>query len=82
VFASEATLYAIRIRHHLWSRPSAWLVLSSVGDLLIIGALAIGGIAMAPLSTSVVVGVLAGAVLYGLLADVMKLWLFARLRIA
>ncbi|HUY38796.1 MAG TPA: HAD-IC family P-type ATPase [Candidatus Binataceae bacterium] len=82
VFASEATLYAIRIRHHLWSRPSAWLVLSSVGDLLIIGALAIGGIAMAPLSTSVVVGVLAGAILYGLLADVMKLWLFARLRIA
>jgi H+-transporting ATPase len=82
VFASEATLYAIRIRHHLWSRPSAWLVLSSVGDLLIIGALAIGGIAMAPLSTSVVVGVLAGAILYGLLADVVKLWLFSRLRIA
>ncbi len=82
VFASEATLYAIRIRHHLWSRPSAWLVLSSVGDLLIIGALAIGGIAMAPLSTSVVVGVLVGAILYGLLADVMKLWLFSRLRIA
>jgi H+-transporting ATPase len=82
VFASEATLYAIRIRHHLWSRPSAWLVLSSVGDLLIITTLAIGGIAMAPLSAYVIAGVLAGSVLYGFLADVMKLWLFARLRIA
>ena len=82
VFASEAALYAIRIRHRLWSRPSIWLVLSSVGDLLIIGTLAIFGIAMAPLPVYVVVGVLAAAVLYGLLADVMKLWLFARLRIA
>ncbi|MHB8382828.1 MAG: HAD-IC family P-type ATPase [Candidatus Binataceae bacterium] len=82
VFASEATLYAIRIRHRLWSRPSGWLVLSSVGDLLIITTLAVGGIAMAPLSAYVIAGVLAGSVLYGLLADVMKLWLFSRLRIA
>jgi H+-transporting ATPase len=82
MFGSEAALYAIRVRHRLWSRPSTWLILSSVGDLLIIGTLAVGGIAMAPLPIYVVAGVLAGAILYGLVADVMKLWLFARLRIA
>ncbi len=82
MFGSEAALYVIRVRHRLWSRPSTWLILSSVGDLLIIGTLAVGGIAMAPLPIYVVAGVLAGAILYGLVADVMKLWLFARLRIA
>jgi H+-transporting ATPase len=37
VYASQATLYAIRGRHHLWGlRPTIWLVLSSVADVLII----------------------------------------------
>ena len=82
VFASEATLYAIRNRHHLWSKPSWWLVLSSVGDLVIIATLAIGGIAMTPLPPYIVSGVLAAAVLYGFVVDTLKLSLFKRLRIA
>ena len=37
-------------RRHLWSsRPSFWLAVSSVADLLIASTLAIGGIAMTPL---------------------------------
>jgi H+-transporting ATPase len=82
VFGSEATLYAIRVRHQLWSTPSRWLVLSSIGDLLIIATLAIGGFAMTALPMFVVAAVLAAALLYGLVVDVLKLWLFDRLRIA
>ncbi|HUY28894.1 MAG TPA: HAD-IC family P-type ATPase [Candidatus Binataceae bacterium] len=82
VFASEATLYAIRDRHHLWSSPSGWLILSSVGDLLIIATLAALGIAMAPLPIVVIAAVLGAAVSFGLAVDVLKLWLFSRLRIA
>jgi hypothetical protein len=37
VFGSQATTYVIRGRQHLWGlRPSIWLVLSSVTDVLII----------------------------------------------
>ncbi len=82
VFASEATLYAIRDRHRLWSRPSHWLVLSSVGDLLIIATLAIGGIAMTALPMFVVAGTLAAAIAFGFVLDVVKLPVFSRLRIA
>jgi H+-transporting ATPase len=50
VYGSQATIYAIRERRQLWGlRPTIWLVLSSVADLLIISTLALRGIAMAPL---------------------------------
>ena len=45
VFGSQATIYAIRQRRHLWGfRPSLWLVLSSVADIVIAAILAVGGI--------------------------------------
>ena len=57
VYGSQATIYAIRERRHLWGlRPTIWLVLSSVADLLIISTLAIRGIAMAPLPVPVLAG--------------------------
>jgi H+-transporting ATPase len=82
VYASQATLYAIRERRFLWGlRPSIWLVLSSVADLLIISTLAIRGIAMAPLPVSVVAGEFAAAVVFGLILDGVKIPVFARLGI-
>ena len=40
VFGGEATLYAIRERQHLWnSRPGTWLIVSSIGDIVIIPVL-------------------------------------------
>jgi magnesium-transporting ATPase (P-type) len=49
VYGSQATIYAIRERRHLWGlRPTIWMVLCSVLDLLIISTLALRGIAMAP----------------------------------
>ena len=83
VYASQATLYAIRGRHHLWGlRPTIWLVLSSVADILIISTLAFLGIAMAPLSLSVIGGEFAAAIIFGLILTGVKVPVFARLKIS
>jgi len=83
VYGSQATIYAIRARRHLWGqRPTVWMVSSSVADILIISTLAICGIAMAPLPVSVVAGEFAAAVAFGLLLDGVKIPVFAYLRIS
>jgi H+-transporting ATPase len=83
VFGSQATTYVIRGRLHLWGlRPSVWLVLSSVVDVLIISTLALRGIAMAPLPLAVVVCEFAAATAFGLVLDLVKIPVFARLSIS
>jgi H+-transporting ATPase len=83
VFGNQATTYTNRERQRLWSsRPSFWVIVSSVGDLLIASALAIAGIAMTPLSAVVVIGTLIAAVVFAVLLDLIKVPLFQRLRIA
>ena len=62
VFGGQATLYALRDRRHVWgSRPSVWLAASSVADIFIASALAVGGIAMTSLPILVVAATLAAA---------------------
>jgi H+-transporting ATPase len=83
VYASQATLYAIRGRHHLWGlRPTIWLVLSSIADVLIISILAIRGIAMAPLPISVIASEFGAAIVFGLVLVGVKMPVFARLGIS
>jgi H+-transporting ATPase len=83
VFGSQATTYVIRGRQHLWGlRPSVWLVLSSVVDVLVISTLALRGIAMAPLPLAVVVCEFAAATAFGLVLDLVKIPVFARLSIS
>ncbi len=83
VFGSQATIYALRARQHLWGlRPSVWLVSSSVADVLIISTLATFGIAMSPLPVWVVGGELAAAVAFGVLLDLIKIPIFGKLRIS
>lgn len=83
VFGSQAATYVIRGRRHLWGlRPSIWLVSSSILDVLIISTLAVRGIAMAPLPLSIVAFVFAGAVAFGLILDIVKMPVFARLSIS
>jgi H+-transporting ATPase len=53
-----------------------------VADLLIISTLANRGIAMAPLPLSVLGGELAAAVAFGLLLNIVKIPVFARLKIS
>jgi len=83
VFGSQATTYVIRGRQHLWGlRPSLFLVLSSIADVLIIATLAVCGIAMAPLPLAIIASELVAAIVFGLLMDVVKIPLFARLGIS
>jgi len=82
VFGNQATTYTNRVRRHLWaSRPSLWLLLSSVADLLIASTLAVGGIAMTPLPAWVVAGTLAAAIIFAFLLDLVKVPVFQRLKI-
>jgi hypothetical protein len=83
VFGSQAATYVIRGRRHLWGlRPSVWLVLSSVADVLIISTLAVVGDSMAPLHIAVISGEFAAAIAFGAILDVIKIPFFARLHIA
>jgi H+-transporting ATPase len=81
VFSGQAVMYSVRERERLWSsRPSAWLMASSVVDVLIIGPLAISGILMTALPAIVVLGVLALAAAFSFVLDTVKAAIFVRLR--
>ena len=83
VFGNQATTYNNRARLRLWSsRPSIWLVVSSVIDVLIASILAIGGIAMKAIPASVVLGTLAAAAGFAVLWDFAKVPVFRRLNIS
>ena len=82
VFGNQATTYTNRERRHLWaSRPSYWLIVSSLADLLIASTLAVGGIAMTALPVLMVAGTLATAIVFALLLDLAKVPVFHRLGI-
>jgi len=53
-----------------------------MADVLIIPTLAIYGIAMAPLSPAIVAFAFAAAIVFGLLLNVVKIPVFARLNIS
>jgi len=74
VYGSQATIYALRARRHMWGlRPTMWLVLSSFADASIITLLANRGIAMAPLPLSTFSGEFAAASLFWLILDGIKI---------
>jgi H+-transporting ATPase len=83
VFGSQAIIYAIRQRRHLWgSRPSLWLAVSSVADISIATTLAAAGVAMTPLPPWMLASTLAAAAAFAIILDFVKLPVFRRLGIA
>ncbi|MDE2127440.1 MAG: HAD-IC family P-type ATPase [Armatimonadetes bacterium] len=83
VFTSEAVLYAIRDRRHIWSSaPGKWLVLTSVADVALISAMATGGMLMAPIPVALVASVLGASLLFALAADAVKAVVFPRLQLS
>ena len=83
VFGSQAIIYTIRQRRHLWgSRPSLWLAVCSVADIAIASALAVAGIAMTPLPVWAILGTMAAAAGFAIILDFIKLPVFQRLGIA
>jgi H+-transporting ATPase len=82
-FASQATIYAIRERHHRWSlRPSGWLVFSSSFDILVSSLFAVLGILTTPLAWTVVGSVFGAAIVFGVLLDFAKVPLFVHLKLS
>jgi H+-transporting ATPase len=82
VFSSQAAIYAIRERRHLWrSRPSLWVAVSSLADISIATVLSVGGIAMAPLPFKIVAGTLVAAAIFAFVLDAVKVPVFRRLQI-
>jgi len=82
VAGNQATTYTNRERRHLWSsRPSPWLIASSAADLLIASTLAVAGLAMAPLPIWAVAAVLATAIAFAIILDLVKVPAFRRLQI-
>jgi H+-transporting ATPase len=83
VYGSQAMTYAVRDRRYLWAlRPTKLLVGSSIADILFISVLANRGIAMAPLSPQVLIIEFAAAIAFGLLLNIVKIPVFARLKIS
>jgi H+-transporting ATPase len=83
IYGSQAMMYAIRERRHLWGlRPTLWVILSSVADLAIISTLAVRGIAMAPLPFTIVACEFAGALVFAAILNGVKIPVFARLSLS
>jgi len=83
VFGNQATTYTNRERQRIGSsRPSLWLMGSSVVDLLIASTLATCGVAMAPLPISLGGGIFVAAAVFAFIVDFAKVPVFNRLKIA
>jgi H+-transporting ATPase len=84
VYGNQAMTYAIRARGRIWAspHPSRWLVLSSVADLGSALTLACFGWLMMPLPIWVLGSVLAGSIVFVFVLDLVKVSVFARLKIA
>ena len=84
VCGNQATMYAVRARGRIWSspHPSHWLVFSSAIDVIIAATLAGCGWLMLPLPLWMLGGVLAGAIAFTFVMDLVKGLVFRRLKIA
>jgi H+-transporting ATPase len=78
VFGNQALLYVLREPGRLWhSRPSIWVLASSVVDVTIIAVLGLSGFLMAPLSWRLLLGAATSAAGFALLLDQIKRPVFA-----
>ncbi len=82
VFSGQGTIYLVRERRHFWrSRPSNWLVLTSVADVCVVGVLAIRGVFMAAIPAAVAAVLLVLVAIYLASLDFLKIRIFQRLGI-
>ena len=80
LFSGQANVYLVRERSHFWhSRPSRWLALGTVIDVLVVSVLAIQGILMTPIPVALVAGLFIAIIPYMGLVDMIKVPVFKRL---
>jgi H+-transporting ATPase len=74
VFGNQAVLYVMRERGHIWaSKPSNWVLASSVIDIGIVSALALSGTLMEPLPTRIIAAIFIAAIGFAFILDRIKL---------
>jgi H+-transporting ATPase len=79
VATGQGNVYLIRERGHFWrTRPSAWLIGSSITDLAIVVLMATIGILMTPVSTLLIAALLAAVAVYLVILDQLKVLIFQR----
>ena len=77
VFTGLGNVYLVRERRHFWqSRPSRWLLVSSLVDIVIVCLLATRGILMAPVDPMLIGGLALGVAIYLVVVDYLKVLLF------
>ena len=77
VLSGQAVIYVSRERAHLWnSRPSRWVLLSSVADLGIVSILSLNGILMTALPPIILAGLFVAAIVFAFVLDLVKLAMF------
>ena len=77
VFSGQGITYLVRERRHFWrSRPSRWLALASILDIVAVSFLAIQGILMAPVDPQYVIGLLIAVTIYLTGLDLVKTGIF------
>ncbi|MBS0603786.1 MAG: plasma-membrane proton-efflux P-type ATPase [Verrucomicrobia bacterium] len=82
VFTGQATVYLVRERKHFWhSMPSIWMIGATVLDILIVSMFAIKGVLMAPISPSIVLGLLVSVAVYFAALDYVKIRVFKFLKL-
>jgi H+-transporting ATPase len=82
VFTGQGNVYLVRERRHFWnSRPSRWLIVSSCADIAVVSWLASKGILMAAISPVLILGLLVVVLVFLVLVDFFKVWLFSGLDI-
>jgi len=83
VYSGQGTVYLVRERGHFWhSKPSKWMLIGSIADIIIVGLLATQGILMAPISFVLVAEVLGVIAVFLVLLDFIKVPLFAKFKLA
>lgn len=82
VVTGQGNVYLIRERGYFWqSRPSNWLIASSIADLVVVGVMAIEGVLMAPLSPLLIAELICAVGIYLLILDQVKVFVFRRVSV-
>jgi H+-transporting ATPase len=82
VATGQGNVYLVRERGPFWrSRPSRWLMLSSLMDLLVVAAMATTGVLMTHVNVGLIALLLAVFATYLLILDQLKVLMFRRLAV-
>ncbi len=78
-FTNQACIYVLRTDGRFWSfAPGRWMVLASLGDIVIVSLLATFGLLMAALPAALVAGLIAACAFFAVLLDQAKRAVFPR----